>query len=380
MGAWRACGARHARRRDDGAPRVIAGTARVRAGRALIDGRAPAASRACRVRADRDPVFPMRCAWAGPRLAGRFRDEAARTAASRLAVLGLEALANRRVASLSSGESRCGLARDRAHLQRPVILVDEPLAGLNPSRPPRVVEALRAACGRGRGGGGDHARSATRRASPISSASCTRGVFDAFSCLARARGSCGREAVCRHRSRTVRARSRRSSRRSWTMRRSPRSIPRRLQAPDSVHPAVAVVVSGTVLLALARAVAAAAARTGRRWRPSSPRSCRSTRSAQHRRPATGRASITTATRDAAVRAVGFGAAGFGAAGRCRRARCRPDPPRREVPHDPCPRPCAGASSLPHATGVAAHRRVDGPRNLSLRSSLVRAARGAARIT
>lgn len=124
---------------------AAAGLSKVRAGTVTIAGHEPATSRA------RVAYVPLASTLPDSLrvdevcdLAGRLRGEAAQPPAARLAVLGLEALATRRVRSLSQGESRAVSLAIALTSKAPVLLVDEPLVGLDGSAPARVVEALRA--------------------------------------------------------------------------------------------------------------------------------------------------------------------------------------------------------------------------------------------
>jgi ABC-2 type transport system ATP-binding protein len=77
-------------------------------------------------------------------LAEAIRGEPRRAPSETLGLLGLEALSRRRVASLSPAESR-GVALAVALASRaPVLLIEEPLAMIEPTVPSRVIEAVRA--------------------------------------------------------------------------------------------------------------------------------------------------------------------------------------------------------------------------------------------
>lgn len=76
-------------------------------------------------------------------LARTIRGDAATPADSVLAPLGLSALATRRVRSLSSAESRAVLLAITLASSAPVLLIDEPLAGLDPAAPSKVIAAIR---------------------------------------------------------------------------------------------------------------------------------------------------------------------------------------------------------------------------------------------
>jgi ABC-type multidrug transport system ATPase subunit len=124
---------------------VLAGILPVRGGRVTIDGVPPIEARTRVVYVALDAALPdaLRvdevCA-----LAGQIRGEPAMTPASRLAPLGLEKLADRRVRSLSHGEARAVSLALALTSRAPVLLVDEPLSGLDPIAPSRLVAALRA--------------------------------------------------------------------------------------------------------------------------------------------------------------------------------------------------------------------------------------------
>lgn len=123
---------------------AIAGAADIRAGRLHIQGKPSAASPLCVTYVPRDAVLPdgLRVEEVCE-LSRAIRREPARTPVSRLAVLGLESLARRRVRSLSVGESKAVSLAIAITSSAPVLVVDEPLAGLDPVAPARVIEALR---------------------------------------------------------------------------------------------------------------------------------------------------------------------------------------------------------------------------------------------
>ena len=124
---------------------LLAGTIPVRAGRAVVGGLPPSEARARVAYVPLETALPdsLRvdevCA-----LAGELRGEPAMTPGSRLAPLGIEKLVNRRVRSLSPGEARAVSLAIALTSRAPVLLIDEPLAGLDPAAPSRVVTALRA--------------------------------------------------------------------------------------------------------------------------------------------------------------------------------------------------------------------------------------------
>ncbi len=124
---------------------VLAGTIPARAGHAAIAGLPPSQARA------RVAYVPLEAALPDSlrvdevcELAGELRGEPAMTPVSRLAPLGIEKLVNRRVRSLSPGEARAVSLAIALTSRAPVLLVEEPLSGLDPAAPSRVVAALRA--------------------------------------------------------------------------------------------------------------------------------------------------------------------------------------------------------------------------------------------
>lgn len=243
---------------------AIAGRAKVRAGRVLVDGRAPSEARGIVAHVPLETSLPEAlrvdevC-----ELAGLIRGEPAATAASRLAPLGLEALANRRVRSLSSGEARAVSLAIAITSRAKILLVEEPLAGLDPSAPGRVIEALRARATAGAAVVVTTAsvRDATRLADQLGV--LTQGVFTHLPPSLAHVGTAGaklRVVVAATSavevSPFVAALSQESSVTSVEMASFAATMSRRA--------AVAVVVGGGDLLSLARAVGAAAARTGAR--------------------------------------------------------------------------------------------------------------------
>ncbi len=77
-------------------------------------------------------------------LAGELRGDPRKPAPERLAPLGLEALARRRASSLSPAEARGVSLAIALSSTAPVLLVEEPLAMIEPTVPSRVIEAIRA--------------------------------------------------------------------------------------------------------------------------------------------------------------------------------------------------------------------------------------------
>jgi len=241
---------------------VIAGTTRVRAGRALVDGRVPSEARASVVYVPLETCLPdaLRVDEVCD-LAGRIRGEPAQTPASRLAVLGLESLAHRRVRSLSPSESRAVSLAIALTSKASVLLVEEPLAGLDPSAPARVIEALRARAAAGAAVVVTTAsvRDATRLADQLGV--LTQGVFSHLPPSLAHVGDGGAKL------RVVLAATGASEVSPFVAALAEESAVGSVETAAftptrALHAAVAVVVSGRDLLTLARAVGAAAARSG----------------------------------------------------------------------------------------------------------------------
>lgn len=241
---------------------ALAGLTRIRGGRALVDGRVPAQARASISYVPLETSLPdaLRVSEVCE-LAGQIRGEPAQAPASRLAVLGLEALANRRVRSLSAGEARAVALAIALTAKTPILLVDEPLAGLDASAPARVIEALRARAATGAAVVVTTAsvRDATRVADQLGV--LTRGVF---SHLPPSLAHAGHGAA---KLRVVLAVSMPSEIAPFVAALSEETAIAGVEtapfaATRTLHAAVSVVVSGNDLLTLARAVGAAAARTG----------------------------------------------------------------------------------------------------------------------
>jgi ABC-type branched-subunit amino acid transport system ATPase component len=116
---------------------VLAGRARARAGRATVRG-------TC-AHVPVDVVLPdaLRVEEVCD-LSAELRGEPRRPAADRLAPLGLEALAKRRAGSLSPIEARGVALAIALASSAQTLLVEEPLAMIEPTAPSRVVEAIRA--------------------------------------------------------------------------------------------------------------------------------------------------------------------------------------------------------------------------------------------
>ena len=136
--------------RGDGGPlllALLAGLARPRSGRVRVLGGSPidAAVRRQIAFVPLEPALPeaMRVREALALAAG-IRREAARDVESRLRVLGVETLSDRRVASLSRAEARAiALAEAVTSPTVCVLLVEEPLLAMDPRAVGRVSEALR---------------------------------------------------------------------------------------------------------------------------------------------------------------------------------------------------------------------------------------------
>jgi ABC-type multidrug transport system ATPase subunit len=124
---------------------VLAGLVRPRAGVALAFGEVPQASRARIAYVPLAPSLPdaLRVDEVCE-LAARLRGEAPSSAASRLALLGLEHLASRPARTLSRGEARAVSLAIALGSSARLLLVEEPLVGLEPTAPARVIELLRA--------------------------------------------------------------------------------------------------------------------------------------------------------------------------------------------------------------------------------------------
>lgn len=243
---------------------VLAGIAPVRAGRAKIGDLAPSEARSRVAYVPLDAALPdaLRVDEVCE-LAGQMRGEPAMTPASRLAPLGIEKLVNRRVRSLSAGEARAVSLAVALTSQAPVLVVEEPLAGLDPAAPSRVVRALRA---RGAAGAAvivttASVRDATALADQLGMLS--RGVFTHLPPTLAHVGPAGA------RLRIVVAAEAATEVAPFVAALAAESAVASVEtatfaATRVLHAAVAVVVSGADLLALARAVGHAAAKTSAR--------------------------------------------------------------------------------------------------------------------
>jgi ABC-type multidrug transport system ATPase subunit len=135
--------------RDDGGPLLlaaVAGAARVRRGRIRVLGRPPSDAKVRRAiaRIPMDPALPaaLRVAeFLG--VAARIRGEAPRPAEERLGALGIEALAERAIRSLSPSEARAVALLEAVTSSRVrVLLVEEPRAIMDPRAAAYVGAAL----------------------------------------------------------------------------------------------------------------------------------------------------------------------------------------------------------------------------------------------
>lgn len=240
---------------------VLAGAAPVRAGKATIEGKPPSEARA------RVAFVPLEAALPDALrveevcdLASQIRGEPRTTAASRLSPLGIEKLADRRVRSLSHGEARAVALAIALTSRAPVVLVEEPLSGLEPSAPARVIELLRA---RAASGGAvivttSSVRDATSLADQLGM--LTRGVFTHLPPSVAHVGTAGA------RLRVVVAAQSAIDVAPFVAALAEESAVTSVEtaafaATRVLHAAVVVMVSGPDLLALARAVGAAAARS-----------------------------------------------------------------------------------------------------------------------
>ena len=124
---------------------VLAGVLPVSGGTATVAGGPPDQARAHVAYVPLEPALPdpLRVSEVCE-LATRLRGEPAMTAAARLSPLGIESLADRRVRSLSPGEARAVSLAIALSSRAKVLLIEEPLAGLDAAAPAKVLEVLRA--------------------------------------------------------------------------------------------------------------------------------------------------------------------------------------------------------------------------------------------
>jgi ABC-2 type transport system ATP-binding protein len=129
---------------------VVAGAHRPSRGTVEVLGRSPEEVRGGIALVPREPRLPDAVTVAEVvELAALLRGQPVASPASRLAPLGLESLAKRKTSSLSPSETRAVSLSLAITSNAPVLLVDEPLSGLEPMAPARVVEALRARAANG---------------------------------------------------------------------------------------------------------------------------------------------------------------------------------------------------------------------------------------
>lgn len=140
----------------DGGPQLlalVAGREPVRAGRLQVLGDAPRARAVAPQIAHVGALADLPDAMAVDEvlvLAARLRGETPLSASERLGPLGIDALARRSIRSLSREEARAvALAEALTSTRVRVLLVDEPLAGVDPRAASRVPEVLRAWAERG---------------------------------------------------------------------------------------------------------------------------------------------------------------------------------------------------------------------------------------
>jgi ABC-type multidrug transport system ATPase subunit len=131
---------------------LVAGHVNVRAGSVRVSGAAPDDSHVRRALA----YVPLDAALPEPlrvdaalAMASRVRGERAKDPRSRLDVLGIASLATRAVRSLSREERRAVALAEALTCEAQVILVDEPLAALEPRAAAAACEALRARAAQG---------------------------------------------------------------------------------------------------------------------------------------------------------------------------------------------------------------------------------------
>jgi len=124
---------------------VLDGSVRPTSGRVAVLGRAPGESRAqvVHVSAAAELPDPLRVAEV-VELSAELRSEPTGKVGERLGLLGLAHLADRPVKSLSPGERRAVALAIALSSRAPVLLLDEPLAALDPVAPSALVEAIRA--------------------------------------------------------------------------------------------------------------------------------------------------------------------------------------------------------------------------------------------
>jgi len=241
---------------------VLAGVLPVRGGTATVAGAPPREARAQVAYVPLEPVLPdpLRVEEVCE-LASRLRGEPVLTARARLSPLGIESLADRRVRSLSPGEVRAVSLALALSSTASVLLIEEPLAGLEPSASARVLEVLRA-----RAAAGACVIVTTASVRDATSFADQLGVLTqgVFTHLAAAVAHVG---IGGARLRVVVSATAATEVAPFVSALSAEAAIATVEtatfaATRVLHAAVAVVVSGADLLAVARAVGAAAARTG----------------------------------------------------------------------------------------------------------------------
>lgn len=240
---------------------VLAGVLPIAGGAATVAGGPPEDARAHVV------YVPLEVALPDPlrvsevcELATRLRGEPATTAAARLSPLGIESLEDRRVRSLSPGEARAVSLAIALTSRAKVLLVEEPLAGLDLAASAKVLEVLRA---RATAGACVVATtSSVRDATSIGDqlGMLTQGVFTHLPPAVAHVGTSGA------RIRVIVSASAATEIAPFVSALTAESAIVTVEtatfaATRVLHAAVAVVVSGADLLAVARAVGVAAART-----------------------------------------------------------------------------------------------------------------------
>jgi ABC-2 type transport system ATP-binding protein len=241
---------------------VLAGVIPVRGGTATVAGAPPSEARAQVAYVPLEPVLPdpLRVSEVCE-LAGRLRGEPAKAAVDTLSPLGIESLAERRVRSLSKGEARAVSLAIALGSRAAVLLVEEPLASLEPSAAARALAVLRARASAGACVVVTTAsvRDATSLADQLGM--LTQGVFTH---LPPALAHVG---VGGARLRVVVSANAATEIAPFVSALTAESAIQAVEtatlaATRVLHAAVSVVVSGADLLAVARAVAVASARTG----------------------------------------------------------------------------------------------------------------------
>jgi ABC-2 type transport system ATP-binding protein len=241
---------------------VLAGIVPVRAGTATVAGSLPAEARPHVAYVPLEVVLPdpLRVREVCE-LASGLRGEPAMTAETSLSPLGIESLAERRVRSLSRAEARAVSLAIALSSKVRVLLLEEPLAALEPPASARVLEVLRARATAGACVVVTTAsvRDATSLADQLGL--LTKGVFTHLPAAVAHVGVSGA------RLRVVVSASTVTDVAPFVAALAAESAIATVETATFagtrvLHAAVAVIVSGNELLGVARAVGAAAARTG----------------------------------------------------------------------------------------------------------------------